>query len=638
VIELAYGEEAKDGEKDRKADEGRDVEASAIAAFLRRMVSERARTVRDPDTGERRPIGYGDIAVLARVTTNVPKLFRAFDAEDVPYAMAGGTLFLSDALHQQLFLALRALADRNDGVAEAALLRPPFFGVDLLDVLHDKARADTPEAARAQAARAWLRDARRKRFERSPGATARALLEETGLGRAVALGPNGAERLALVRELILQLELVAMREGLDYDGVTARTREWIEHAPQMDPPRPVGRGVVQVLSVHQAKGLEFPVVVLWDGMGDWTAREQRKPWSVDRAGSGWAVDVDGLSHEEPAGRDMLKREKRLAEAEKKRIVYVGATRAKDWLVVPVPAWANGRNGKKYVHAALVAEPPEGTVERVSARGLARKDAEGESRAVVGAVKVAGEREERERLARWAAAWGESKKARLAPASVTGVAKGGAAAADARAERVADASGAGAEAAADGEVVMRVGDGEVERPVKVRRTGRFGAIFGETVHRAIGMVIARGVAPREAVERAARGTGLVENVGEAVEDVKRAVGVLEREGIVGGGRIVRLEYPVGEVRGGADRGEIVAGYVDLVSTAKDGSDVVLVDFKTDAWVGGGADVEDTYPAYVRQVRAYGGMVGAGRVGLLFTARDRIAWVSGERSGAGVSGGA
>src|SRR5436190_716957 len=82
-------------------------------------------------------------------------------------------------LHQQFVLGLRAIADRSDGVAEAALLRPPFFAVDLLDLVREKAGTDDAEATRAKSAREWVREARRARFERSPGQTARALLEET---------------------------------------------------------------------------------------------------------------------------------------------------------------------------------------------------------------------------------------------------------------------------------------------------------------------------------------------------------------------------------------------------------------------------------------------------------------------------
>src|SRR5205085_5555797 len=143
----------------------------------------------------------------------------------IPFAARGGTVFLADPLHRQFLLGLCALADRDDGVALAALLRPPFFAVDLGDLARTQADDPTDRAVRA---REVVRELRRRRFERGPGETARALLEETGVGRATALGPNGAQRLAALRELCFQVEIRALDEHLDFDAVIERLRTWIE--------------------------------------------------------------------------------------------------------------------------------------------------------------------------------------------------------------------------------------------------------------------------------------------------------------------------------------------------------------------------------------------------------------------------
>jgi hypothetical protein len=73
-----------------------------------------------------------EVAVAARVNP-----WQA--AEGIPYASRGGTLFLEDPLHRQFLLGLRAIADRDEGVAVAALLRPPFFAMDLADLLNERA-------------------------------------------------------------------------------------------------------------------------------------------------------------------------------------------------------------------------------------------------------------------------------------------------------------------------------------------------------------------------------------------------------------------------------------------------------------------------------------------------------------------
>ena len=152
-------------------------------------------------------------------------------------------LFRSDPLHRQFLLALRALADSSDGIAAAALFREPFFAVDLADLVRAKAVPDGPGdegVERARAAQGLVRDLRRRRLDRPPGETARDLLERTGLGRAVAFGPNGLQRLGRLRELCFELERVAAADGLDFDGATVRLREWALDPVGLDPPRPVG--------------------------------------------------------------------------------------------------------------------------------------------------------------------------------------------------------------------------------------------------------------------------------------------------------------------------------------------------------------------------------------------------------------
>ena len=129
MLPLAFHDTAKP-----KADDCRRLEGEALARYLRWLVERSGVTIVDPVEDRARPVRYGDVAVLAVTTYRLSLLFPAFDAEGIPYASRGGTLFLSDPLHRQFLLGLRALADRDDGVAEAALLRPPFFAVDLADL------------------------------------------------------------------------------------------------------------------------------------------------------------------------------------------------------------------------------------------------------------------------------------------------------------------------------------------------------------------------------------------------------------------------------------------------------------------------------------------------------------------------
>ena len=286
-----------------KVGPGRALEADSIARRIRWLVGS-SFNVRDPETGRARPVRYGDVAVLAHVTTNVPLLLRALDTLGIRYAAHGGTLFLSSPLVRRYLLGLRYVADRWDGVAEAALLRPPFFALDLAD-------------ARVEDARAIVRELRRDRLARPPIETAIDLVERTALGRAAATGPNGPQALETLYQVAFELGRRAAEAGLDYDGVTREMRAWVEDPIRLDPPDAADPGTVRVMTVHQAKGLEFPVVVLWDAFSD------RRPrlmgcWRVARTEDGIVLAIEGLSAEVPPGGHALVGARRRAGARRAR--------------------------------------------------------------------------------------------------------------------------------------------------------------------------------------------------------------------------------------------------------------------------------------------------------------------------------
>jgi ATP-dependent exoDNAse (exonuclease V) beta subunit len=161
-------------------------------------------------------------------------------------------------------------------------------------------------------------------------------------------------------------------------------------------------------------------------------------------------------------------------------------------------------------------------------------------------------------------------------------------------------------------------------------GRFGPVFGDTVHRALALVLERGLAARVAVERAALQMDLTDHLDEAVADVERTVACLRAEGLVRGA--YRLEYPVAlDERAPDGEGWLVVGSIDLLGV--DGDRLDVIDFKTDRAPPQGALVAQTHAAYVAQVSAYVRMldrtsVSAGktvRAGLLFTEKGKVWWL-------------
>ena len=125
-------------------------------------------------------------------------------------------------------------------------------------------------------------------------------------------------------------------------------------------------------------------------------------------------------------------------------------------------------------------------------------------------------------------------------------------------------------------------------------------------------------PARAVALAAVSSGLTKNIGDAVEDVERALAALDRLG-VRDTSTARLEYPVA----GAAGSNLVAGYVDLV--AKVAGSTLVIDFKTDA----APDVGVPLP-YINQVLGYARVITESlgtqvRAGLLFTSDGSVHWL-------------
>ncbi len=294
-----------------------------------------------------------------------------------------------------------------------------------------------------------------------------------------------------------------------------------------------------------------------------------------------------MAWEEPPGSGRLEQERQYGDAERRRLVYVAATRARDMLVIPKPNWEQDPNG--YIHARLLADPDPSCVLAVEPFIEGSGASWSSQRAPLGPIT---DTLDIELLAKWAEACAQAKLPKHAPRSVTGVAKA--------------------------VPVLRVGDTDLEtKQPRPKRLSRFGPVFGDAVHEAIGLVLTRGWSASRAVEVAATMVGLAVHLDDAVADVDRAVEALRAAQLVGEQCTIRLEYPIAAARDGL----VLTGYLDLVSAT--GDELAVIDFKTDQ--PSGDDVLATHPEYVTQVRTYAGIIGAHRSGLLFTATGQIAWV-------------
>ena len=329
--------------------EGEDLlraEARALATFLAEVAAG-AHQVRDPHTGVDRPSRAGDVMVLARRLTQMRPLEEALESAGLRFTIEGGKSFFDRQEVHEVLAVLRALDDPSDRVSLVAALRSSFCGVSDRDIVAyalsggalwlgaPAPDAPTPGAETVAPALVLLATLHRLRTSLSVPALIERLYDETRILAALTGTRRGEAQVANLEKVVV---LARKAEGLGVltvRGFIRLLQERIRTAreePDLPATRPGDPETVRILSIHKAKGLEAPVVALYD-----TADDYRTP--VDLVAQ-WAEGTIAVGFREgcqPPGWDVLSaREKVRAGAEARRLLYVACTRARDLLVVPAP--------------------------------------------------------------------------------------------------------------------------------------------------------------------------------------------------------------------------------------------------------------------------------------------------------------
>ena len=326
----------------------------AVAEFVRWLVRESGYTVADEHAGPgpngapgRRPIRAGDVCLLFRrlvkFTHDVTSDYVSeLEARGLPHLIVGGKAFHEREEVDALRTALTAIEWPDDALSVFATLRGPFFAVaeEELFAWHgrgygfrpfDVPKDAPPELAAVGDALSTIAELSRLRNHRTVADTIGRLLEATRAHAGFVLWRGGEQVLANVLQIAEMARRYEAGGGLSFRGFVDELREAAARAPA--PEAPIveeGTDGVRLMTVHKAKGLEFPVVIL----ADISCKLSR-----DRA-SRYLDSTKGLAAIQLAGwtpadlRDHNDLEAARDKAEGVRLAYVAATRARDLLVVP----------------------------------------------------------------------------------------------------------------------------------------------------------------------------------------------------------------------------------------------------------------------------------------------------------------
>jgi ATP-dependent exoDNAse (exonuclease V) beta subunit len=362
-----------------------------------------ARRVRElVDAGEATP---GEIVLLFAAGTDAERYEQALRQEGLPTHRAAGRGYFGQQQVGDLTMYLRLLLNRYDDEALASVLASPFVGVsnDALVLLRRAAgkrplftglERELPPALGARDRR--LCEAFRQRYERLVRLGTSAGLErlcdriltEHDYDLAVLAQWDGRRRYANLRKLGRLARSYEELRGPDVEGFlrfladqeTAGAKEAEAVAEEE------GAEAVRLLTIHAAKGLEFPVVVVSDAgrNPEPAARDEVLCLPDGRVGFKVVDPATGRRHAD-AGFEQLREAERAAdEEETRRLYYVAMTRAIDRLIISGAVDPDTRRDSQApirwildrLDADLsVDEPVE--IERDGARILLRVDRAGE---------------------------------------------------------------------------------------------------------------------------------------------------------------------------------------------------------------------------------------------------------------------
>jgi ATP-dependent helicase/nuclease subunit A len=311
--------------------------AERVADEIAQILSPEGVVVRDPRTGIARPARAADIAVLFRSRDSHRDYEAALDRRQVPtYVYKGLGFFEADEI-QDLVALLRFLADPASDLRAAAFLRSRLVRIsDRGIVLLGRRLADALGGTEPTEALARLDEEDRRVLERARAALPRwlemvdrmpasELLDEVLRETAYVFEMQGS-RWPQARENVKKLRgLIRKVENRGY-ATLVRIADFLDDLAVGDESNAVVDAVdaVSLMTVHAAKGLEFPIVFVVNMQRG--AGGPRAPIRVLSDGYG-TPSVSVGDFESEADEDATARERE----ETKRLLYVALTRARDRL-------------------------------------------------------------------------------------------------------------------------------------------------------------------------------------------------------------------------------------------------------------------------------------------------------------------
>ena len=322
----------------------------AVGAFVDWLVNESGWTITERGSSEPVKVGTRHVCLLFKrlqsFGNDVTRPYvRALEVRRLPHVLVGGKSFHEREEVIALRSALAAVEWPDDGMSIYAALRGPFFALsdDALIAfrhtqrhLHPLRKRDDEKLTELTRPVGDALDVLARlhvgRNRRSIADTIAQFLEATRAHAGVAIWPAGEQALGNILRVLDMARRFEQGSVTSFRAFVGRLEEDAERGGVNEAPVvEEGTDGVRIMTVHKAKGLEFPVVILVDPTANATFRDPSR--YVDPKRKLWAVPLCGASPKE-----LLDRREEILEQDREealRLLYVATTRARELLVVPI---------------------------------------------------------------------------------------------------------------------------------------------------------------------------------------------------------------------------------------------------------------------------------------------------------------
>ncbi|MGE5559406.1 MAG: UvrD-helicase domain-containing protein [Bacillota bacterium] len=351
--------------EDKKARQRRAVEANVIACRVREIV------LKGLFPGANRNLSWKDVVLLFSAMTNSSVYEKAFRDGNIPFYVVNGRGFYKQEEIIDVCNLLRVLSNLHDNTALVGLLRSPMFAVDdqtllklsppawsfseLKTISGEQSGLDENQLILWQRAVRILDELVSLRDKLTPAQLLVEGLQRTEYFSYLAYQPHGDAALANLEKLFSLMRQFNRKGLLSLHELNLHLQElfWQENresTAQLDTEK---SDLVRFMTIHQAKGLEFPVVFLPDLYFQKRQKLSEIAWH-DQYGLGLSLRWGDARYEEETYKAIKNRDLQEDLEENQRLLYVAMTRAMEYLVLPVltgptsdeGAWGNLLQGQE----------------------------------------------------------------------------------------------------------------------------------------------------------------------------------------------------------------------------------------------------------------------------------------------------